>query len=82
MATYLDNLKARRQSIAEELADLDAGRAGGKPDNTGSGGGTQHTAYRLSLYTELESLDARIAQAELDPDLGGEGPFEVTSEIE
>ncbi len=82
MATYLENLKARRQSIAEELANLDSGKSGGKPDNTGSGGGTGHTAYRLSLYTELQSLDDRITQAELDPDLGGEGPFEVVHEIE
>jgi len=82
MATYLDNLKARRAAIATELADLDPTKSGGKADNSGSGGGTRHTAYRLSLYTELESLDARITQAELDPDLGGEGPFEIASEVE
>jgi len=80
MATYLENLKTRRANIASRLAGLSFGDAGDKPDWQGSGGGAGHVAYKDGLYRELEYLDKQIAAAELDPDLGGEGPFEGVME--
>lgn len=70
MATVLENLQSRRATVAQLLADIDSSAAGGKPDEAASG--IEHTAYRLSLYRELEMLDKRIAAS-------GGGTFEIHS---
>lgn len=69
MATNAENLAIRRAAICEELAAMDATKAGGLPDAPGNVG---HVEYRLSLYRELEMIDKSLAAAE--------GAFEVTSE--
>jgi len=70
MATVLENLRTRRETVAQILADIDSTAAGGKPDDAATG--IDHTEYRLSLYRELEMLDKRIAAA-------GGGTFEIHS---
>ena len=76
MATYLENLEARRVAIAVELAALDSSKLGGMADVGGRDGGTdlKHQEYKMNLYAELEKLDGLIREASLasDPD-----PFEI-----
>jgi hypothetical protein len=69
MPTDLENLQTRRSAIVAELAALTGESAGGKPSYSIDGQQVDHTAYRLSLYEELERLDRLIAAAN--------GPFEV-----
>ena len=71
MPTDLENLKTRRTAIYTELSELDATRAGGKPNAGGSGNTIDHVGYKRSLYDELDRINAQIAAAE--------GPWEVTS---
>ena len=73
MATDIDNLKARRSAIYEELATLGNQKTGGKA-NTAGGGGTHvdHVGYKDGLYRELKELNSLIASAE--------DAFEITSE--
>lgn len=65
MATtdLLANLKARREQIGVELAELTITSIGGKP-NAGSANQVDHVQWRLSLYQELESIDRQIARYE------------------
>ena len=63
-------LKARRDSILDELAAMSSSTAGGKPDSTQ--GGIQHVDYKLSLYEELKGLNEQIRQFS--------DPFEVIVE--
>lgn len=61
MATYLENLTARRAAIAVQLAALSATAAGGKPNAAATG--IDHVGYKDGLYRELEMLDRLIANA-------------------
>jgi hypothetical protein len=62
MATpiYIQNLEARRSAIADELAALDATKAGGKPNAGGPAGGTDHVGYKDGLYRELREIEEMI----------------------
>ncbi len=61
MATFLENLTARRNAIAAELAALTATTAGGKPNASATG--IDHVGYKMGLYRELEEIEKRIAAA-------------------
>ena len=77
MASYLDNLIARRDAIAVELAALGVQKAGGLPNTTGAGAGTDHVGYKDGLYRELAEINRQIAAARSSG--GGDGtPWEVT----
>lgn len=71
MATDLNNLQTRRSAILAELAAMTSESSGGKPSYSIDGQKVDHTAYRLSLYEELERIDRLIAAAS--------GPFEVVA---
>jgi len=68
MASDLDNLLTRRSNLLAELAALGPGASGGKPSYSIDGQHVDHTAYRMSLYQELELIDRQIATLN--------GPFE------
>lgn len=70
MASDLDNLLTRRSNIVAELAAIAPATSGGKPSYSIDGQHVDHTAYRMSLYQELELLDRQIAALR--------GPFETT----
>ncbi len=57
-------LVTRRSVILAELEALTATSPGGKPSYQIDGQSVDHTAYRLSLYQELELLN-RLLAAEL-----------------
>jgi len=69
MASDLDNLLTRRSTLLAELAAIGPGTSGGKPTYSIDGQSVDHTAYRMSLYQELELLERQIATRN--------GPFEV-----
>ena len=77
MATYIENLEARKLAIAEELAAMSSTAAGGKPDSGKSGIG--HVAYKDGLYRELEMIEAAITRAALNATDGNAGIFEIVS---
>ena len=60
MATALENLIARRDTICEELAALSSSKAGGLPNATGAGVSVDHQNYKLNLYKELDEIEKRI----------------------
>lgn len=89
LPAYIQHLKTRRENIAAELAAIDnnsqRSTPGSKPDVGGDGGGTQGTAYRMSLIDELRQLNKAIEealQAEQAEDLLSNGPFEVEMIVE
>ena len=55
-------LLQRRAAIWAELARLVAGEPGGQPSYTIDGQQVDHTAYRLSLYTELQQIQQVLAR--------------------
>ena len=69
MASELENLLTRRSSLLAELAALGPGASGGKPSYSIDGQHVDHTAYRMSLYQELELIDRQITTIS--------GPFEI-----
>jgi hypothetical protein len=74
MATYLENLTARRDAIAAELAAIDATKPGGGINSIA--GDVDHDKYKASLYKELADLEARIDKAQANSD----GPIEIISQ--
>jgi hypothetical protein len=64
MATYLENLKTRRDAIAVELAAIDATKAGGNPNSSLEGGGVDHQGYLTTLTKNLKDLNDLISIAE------------------
>jgi hypothetical protein len=67
MATaWIANLVTRREAICAELAALTASAAGGKPNNSSEGGGTDHVGYKDGLYRELAQIDKMLAEAGVD----------------
>lgn len=72
-ATLIASLETRRDAIGEELAALDATKAGGKPNAAASG--IDHTGYKKSLYDELAAIASMLSvyQARLD------GPWEIVT---
>lgn len=79
MATFSENLIARRDAIGVELAALSASKAGGLPTARGEGLSVDHVEYRLSLLQELASLNTLINQAQQNEaaDGGNVGMFET-----
>jgi hypothetical protein len=57
----MDPLLQRRESLLAEIARLSPATAGGKPSYQIDGPAVDHTAYRLSLYRELEQLERLLA---------------------
>jgi hypothetical protein len=55
LATVLENLVTRRNNVALELAELVS-----KPDYSIDGQSVQWTAFKASLYKELEDLNNLI----------------------
>lgn len=79
MATFRQNLIARRNAIGVELAALASTSAGGKPNMMGGGGaGIDHTGYKKSLYDELESINKQLADGAVI-DAVENGPWEIDS---
>ena len=67
LAAYLANLESRRDAVAEEIAELDSTKAGGKPDVSGGEGvNIAHQAYKKGLYEELDRLQGLIDKAKQD----------------
>jgi len=73
LASNLENIRARIAAITAELAALDATKPGGVPDSSGQGESLNHTGYKMSLYDELERLQAMIARM----DILENGPWRV-----
>lgn len=69
MPSDVENLLTRRSNLLAELAALNAAASGGKPSYSLDGQQVDHTAYRMSLYSELEAINRQISALE--------GPFEV-----
>lgn len=79
MATFLQNLRARRDAIGVELAALSATAAGGKPNMGGvAGGSVDHTGYKKSLYDELAEIQRQLADTSMI-DAQENGPWEIES---
>jgi hypothetical protein len=62
----LHPLRLRREAILNELAQLVPQAPGGQPSYTVEGQQVDHTAYRLSLYTELQQI-MRLLASEVPP---------------
>jgi hypothetical protein len=62
----LHPLLLRREAILNELAQLVPQAPGGQPSYTVEGQQVDHTAYRLSLYTELQQI-MRLLASEAPP---------------
>lgn len=71
MATFLENLIARRDRVAQRLADLES-EGLDKPESVDAPVNVKRIEYKDSLYRELRELNAQISRAEA---------FEVTSEM-
>jgi hypothetical protein len=85
-SAYLANLKARRDAIAAELAQLNVTKAGGKPNIASTDGGTtvDHVGYKDALYRELREIDGLIraaAETEAAMNAGDGGPFELSTDL-
>lgn len=83
--SVLDDLKARRVTVAAELAAMSLTTVGGKPNaNTADGGTTvDHVGWRRSLLEELKMLDEAIlreadVQAAIDDQ---DGSWEIESQV-
>lgn len=72
MATRAENIEARLDAIAAELAAMDSTRAGGLPNHSGPNS-VDHVNYRLSLLQEMERLQGQLQAAQ--------GAFEVESQM-
>ena len=72
MATRAENIEARLDAIAAELAAMDSTQAGGLPNNSDAGN-IDHVGYRMSLLEEMKMLRAELSHAA--------GAWEVTSEM-
>ena len=63
-ATEIAQLETRKAVVLAELAAMTSTSAGGKPDYSADGQSVSHTAYRKSLYDELDDIDERLSRAE------------------
>ncbi len=63
MATVLENLKARREVLAQELADMDSTKPGGLPDHGGNQS-VAHQAFLMNKYRQIETLNSLITSLE------------------
>ncbi len=70
MATpsWITDLITRRTAIGTELAALSSSTAGGKPNNSTEGGGTDHVGYKDGLYRELAQINEALRNAGVDDD--------------
>ena len=68
MATpsWITDLITRRTAIGAELAALSSSTAGGKPNNSTEGGGTDHVGYKDGLYRELAQINETLKNAGVD----------------
>lgn len=73
MATYLQNLQARRATLAQRLADLEDGDVYDKPNSTGDGTHVDHVGARKAIFEELASLDDLIRKARETDAMAEEG---------
>lgn len=64
-AELIAQLKARRDAIIKELSELDATKAGGKPNASGAGVNVDHVGYKRALYDELEALERRLSRLDI-----------------
>jgi len=79
MASFLENLRTRRNAIAVELAALSATAAGGKPNMGGiAGGAVDHVGYKDGLYRELAEIEKQLANTSVI-DAQENGPYELES---
>jgi hypothetical protein len=83
--SVLTDLKARRATVASELASMSISSIGGKPNAMTADGGTSvdHVGFRKSLLEELKMLDDAIlreadVQAALDDE---DGSWEIESQV-
>lgn len=84
--SVLTDLKARRATVASELASMSiTSSVGGKPNAMTADGGTSvdHVGFRKSLLEELKMLDEAIlreadVQAALDDE---DGSWEIESQV-
>jgi hypothetical protein len=81
MASYLADLKTRRNAVASELAALTSVTKGGGINSSGAGTGVDHKGYKQSLYDELKHLDELIKTAELTDATDGDGLFEESMDM-
>lgn len=85
---WLTDLKTRRDAITAELAAIDntgsRAKPGSKPDQGGEGGGTEHTAYRMSLLEELAQINEIIGDAAdvIKAEEAAQYPDEFTIEVQ
>ena len=66
VSDMLHPLLLRREAILNELAQLVPTASGGQPSYAMEGQQVDHTAYRLSLYTELQQI-MRLLASEVPP---------------
>lgn len=59
----LDDLLTRRDAVIAEIAALDATKAGGKPNTSGSNT-VDHVGYKDALYRELDQLNRLVSLLE------------------
>ena len=78
MATFLENMEARRLAISVELAALASTEAGGKPNAAGPNT-VDHVGYKDGLYRELEGIKKAVADY-LEGEALSAGPAEVITE--
>ena len=89
LPTWVVNLQARRDEITAELAAIDntsnRTQPGSKPDVGGDAGGTEGTAYRMSLIDELTKINEVLKKAadviaaeEIAED---DGPFSIEQQV-
>jgi len=60
----MEPLLQRRATLLAEIAALSPATAGGKPSYSIDGQQVDHTAYRLSLYRELELIEHLLGNSQ------------------
>lgn len=73
MSTRAENIAARLDEIALELAEMGPTKAGGLPDSEADAARVAHIRYRMSLVNEAKELEAWLERAS--------GTFEYTSSM-
>lgn len=85
MATYRENIVARLEAIATELAAMSITTMGGQANVKAQDGGTtiDHVGYRKSLLDEMDMLTKILNKMpEIEDGIEGNGADEMNFEIE